>query len=212
MSLKSVATIFGLVLLIVCPFLISSPYYLHLVVTITIYAILVLGLDIVFGYTGEVSIGHAALFGIGAYVAGILSMKFGIGLWLSLPLAIVVTAIFGLMLALPALRVTGPYLAMVTLAFGTIVQILINETTDLTNGPLGIKLNTPLILAHGTYETPEFQRQTRDFYAAVKAAGKPAELIVGEGYNHFEMLETLANPYGLLGRAMLAQMRLSTAA
>jgi arylformamidase len=71
------------------------------------------------------------------------------------------------------------------------------------------KLNTPLILAHGTCETPEFQRQTRDFYAAVKAAGKPVELLVGEGYNHFEMLETLANPYGLLGRAVLAQMRLS---
>ena len=62
-------------------------------------------------------------------------------------------------------------------------------------------------VAHGTYETPEFQRQTRDFAAAVKAAGKPVEFLVGEGYNHFEMLETLANPYGLLGRAMLAQMR-----
>jgi len=74
------------------------------------------------------------------------------------------------------------------------------------------KLATPLILAHGTYETPEFQRQTRDFCAAVKAAGKPVELVVGEGYNHFEMLETLANPYGLLGRAVLAQMRLTTPA
>ena len=71
------------------------------------------------------------------------------------------------------------------------------------------KLATPLILAHGTYETPEFQRQARDFYAAVKAVGKPVELVVGEGYNHFEMLETLANPYGLLGRAVLAQMRLT---
>jgi arylformamidase len=71
------------------------------------------------------------------------------------------------------------------------------------------KLHTPLILAHGTYETPEFQRQTRDFYAAVKAAGKPVELAVGEGYNHFEMLETLGNPYGLLGRAVFAQMRLT---
>jgi arylformamidase len=74
------------------------------------------------------------------------------------------------------------------------------------------KLATPLILAHGTYETPEFQRQTRDFHAAVRAAGKPAELLIGEGYNHFEMLETLANPYGLLGRAVLAQMRLTAAA
>ena len=72
-------------------------------------------------------------------------------------------------------------------------------------------LHTPLVVAHGTYETPEFQRQTRDFAAAVQAAGKPIELLVGEGYNHFEMLETLANPYGLLGRAMLAQMRLSAA-
>jgi arylformamidase len=70
------------------------------------------------------------------------------------------------------------------------------------------KLHTPLILTYGTYETPEFQRQSRDFAAAVKAAGKPVELIVGEGYNHFEMLETLANPYGLLGRAVLTQMGL----
>jgi arylformamidase len=73
------------------------------------------------------------------------------------------------------------------------------------------KLHTPLVLSYGTYETPEFQRQTRDFAAAVEAAGKPVELLVGEGYNHFEMLETLANPYGLLGRAVLGQMRLSVA-
>ena len=71
------------------------------------------------------------------------------------------------------------------------------------------KLVTPLNVSYGTYETPEFQRQARDFAAAVKAAGKPVELLVGEAYNHFEMLETLANPYGLLGRAVLAQMGLS---
>jgi arylformamidase len=71
------------------------------------------------------------------------------------------------------------------------------------------RLHTPIILAHGTCETPEFQRQTRDFYAAVKAAGKPVEMLTGEGYNHFEMLETLGNPYGLLGRAVLAQMGLT---
>jgi arylformamidase len=70
-------------------------------------------------------------------------------------------------------------------------------------------LNTPVVLAHGTQETPEFQRQTRDFASALKAAGKPMQLLVGEGYNHFEMPETLANPYGLLGRAVLAQMKLS---
>jgi arylformamidase len=71
-------------------------------------------------------------------------------------------------------------------------------------------LHTPLILATGSCETPEFQRQSRDFAAAVRAAGKPVELLHGLGYNHFELLETLANPYGLAGRAMLEQMQLVT--
>jgi arylformamidase len=70
-------------------------------------------------------------------------------------------------------------------------------------------LHTPLILAYGTCETPEFQRQTQDFFAAVRGLEKPAELIVGEAYNHFELLETLANPYGLTGRAMLRQTALA---
>jgi ABC-type branched-subunit amino acid transport system ATPase component/ABC-type branched-subunit amino acid transport system permease subunit len=138
---------------LVCPFLITSPYYLHLIVTVAIFSIVTLGLDIVFGYTGEVSIGHAALFGIGSYTAGCLLIHFGLGFWPSLLLAPFVAGLFGMILALPALRVTGPYLAMVTLAFGTIVQILINEMTDLggwlnhldlTRGPLGITLNTPI--------------------------------------------------------------------
>jgi arylformamidase len=70
------------------------------------------------------------------------------------------------------------------------------------------KLSAPVIVAYGTLETPEFQRQSRDFAAAVKAAGKPVTLLVAEGYNHFEIIETLANPYGLLGRAVLEQMAL----
>jgi arylformamidase len=73
------------------------------------------------------------------------------------------------------------------------------------------RLNCPLIVGYGTCETPEFQRQARDFSAAVKSAGKPVDLLVGEGYNHFEILETLANPYGLLGRAVLEQMGLPAA-
>ncbi len=132
--------------LVVAPFAITSPYYLHLLVTIAIFAVVALGLDIVFGYTGEVSIGQAALFGIGAYTAGVLAFQFGLGFWPAVLLGPVVTALFGGLLALPALRVTGPYLAMVTLAFGTIVQILINEAVPLTNGPMGIKLTTPLFL------------------------------------------------------------------
>src|SRR6266704_912081 len=71
------------------------------------------------------------------------------------------------------------------------------------------RLNCPTIVAHGTLETPEFQRQTRDFAAAAKAAGKSVQLLVAQGYNHFEIYETLASPFGLLGRAVLEQMKLA---
>ena len=136
----------GLALLVGFPFVVDNPYYIHLAQTIAIYAILLFGLDIVVGYTGQVSLGHAGLFGIGAYTAGVLFMKFSAPLLLTLVAGVVVTAGFGALLALPALRVTGPYLAMVTLAFGTIVQILINEMTDLTNGAMGITLQRPRLL------------------------------------------------------------------
>ena len=136
----------GVLALALFPFVVTSPYYLHLLVVVAIFAIVTLGLDIVFGYTGEVSVGHAALFGVGAYTAGVLSFQFGWGFWPSLPIGIVVAGTFGALLALPALRVTGPYLAMVTLAFGTIVAILVNEMTFLTNGPLGISLSKPVFV------------------------------------------------------------------
>jgi SAM-dependent methyltransferase len=74
------------------------------------------------------------------------------------------------------------------------------------------RLQAPLIVSYGTYETPEFQRQARDFAAAVAAAGKPVQLIVGENYSHMELPETLANPYGLLGSAVLDQMGLAGSA
>ncbi len=151
-----VAAIIGLALLAAVPLMTSNSYYIHMVGTIMIYAILLYGLDIVVGYTGQVSLGHAGLFGVGSYTAGVLFMKLGAPLWLIIPASIGVTAGFGALLALPALRVTGPYLAMVTLAFGTIIQILINEMTFLTEGPLGITIPKPSIFGeklteHGFY-------------------------------------------------------------
>jgi arylformamidase len=73
------------------------------------------------------------------------------------------------------------------------------------------RLNAPVIVAYGSLETPEFQRQSRDFADAVQKAGKPAELLRGEGYNHFEIMETMASPYGVLGHAALKQMKLRSA-
>jgi branched-chain amino acid transport system permease protein len=147
MKLKShIPLLVAIVGLICLPLFVENPYYIHLAETILIYTILLFGLDIVVGYVGQVSLGHAGLFGIGSYTAGILFFHLGWPIWATVPASIIVTAIFGGILALPALKVIGPYLAMVTLAFGTIAQILINEMTWLTEGPLGIKLTRPELM------------------------------------------------------------------
>jgi branched-chain amino acid transport system permease protein len=156
--------LFALIALIVAalvPLITPNPYYIHLVETIMIYSILLFGLDIVVGYTGQVSLGHSGLFGIGAYTVGVMFMKFAAPLWLILPASVLITAFFGAILALPALKVSGPYLAMVTLAFGTIIQILINEMTFLTEGPLGVKIPKPQIAG--------IKLDDRDFYWLVCA-------------------------------------------
>ncbi|RYF03170.1 MAG: branched-chain amino acid ABC transporter ATP-binding protein/permease [Oxalobacteraceae bacterium] len=139
------AALLGIAALLAYPLVFTNPYYVHLAETILIYAILLFGLDIVVGYTGQVSLGHAGLFGIGSYVTGVLILKLDAAWYLTLPASVLVAALFGAVLALPALRVTGPYLAMVTLAFGTIVQILINEMTFLTEGPMGITVTKPAV-------------------------------------------------------------------
>ncbi|WP_323018294.1 branched-chain amino acid ABC transporter ATP-binding protein/permease [Castellaniella sp.] len=156
MNKKSLLSFVVLVaVLAAVPLAVSNPYYLHLIETILIYAVLLLGLDIVVGYTGQVSLGHAGLFGIGAYTVGALILHLNLPFWLTIPAAIAVTSVFGAILALPSLRVTGPYLAMVTLAFGTIIQILINEMDFLTAGPMGISLDKPMIGDH-MLTGPEF--------------------------------------------------------
>ena len=73
------------------------------------------------------------------------------------------------------------------------------------------RIVAPIVLLYGSLETPEFKRQTREFAEALKNAGKPVKLVYAEGYNHYEIAETIANPYGFVGREILDQMRLRPA-
>jgi branched-chain amino acid transport system permease protein len=118
----------------------ANEYYIHSVLAkICMFTIVIAGLDLVVGYSGEVSVGHAGLFAAGAYTAAILMWKLGTPFILAAPAAVVVGALFGLLLGMPALRLTGPYLAMATIAFGLIVQTVANEAVGLTNGSQGIR-------------------------------------------------------------------------
>lgn len=92
---------------------------------------------------------------------------------------------------------------------GTYVKITDQVEQDLSPQRQIAQLHTPLILTHGSLETPEFQRQSRDFHAAVAAAGKPVKLLEGIGYNHYETQETLGNPYGFMGRAAMQMIGLA---
>lgn len=146
-----VAIIFFL-LLISPPFL--SSFLLTLLTQALIYAILAMSLDIILGYTGLASLGHAAYFGLGAYSVGILATRHGAGFWITLPvgvlLAVIVAAIFGLV----ALRATGVYFLMITLALGMVVWGLAHRWVTMTQGDNGISaiprpdLGLPWSLAH----------------------------------------------------------------
>ena len=135
------------------PFVTQNPYYVHSVACkVCIYVILVAGLDLVVGYSGDVSVGHAGLYAAGAYTAAVLVTK---AHWPFLPAAlaaIAVGALFGLLLGVPALRLSGPYLAVSTIAFGLIVQTVVNEAEALTNGSQGIQNIPKLTFGRWNFE------------------------------------------------------------
>jgi ABC-type branched-subunit amino acid transport system ATPase component/ABC-type branched-subunit amino acid transport system permease subunit len=134
-----------LLLPLLIPLVTSNEYLVHSVlVKACVYAIVVAGLDLVVGYNGDVSVGHAGLFAIGAYTAAILMTKLGVSYWIALPIAVALTALAGTGLGIPALRLQGPYLAVTTIAFGLILQTFVNESVWLTQGSLGIQ-NIPAL-------------------------------------------------------------------
>ena len=114
-----------------------SYYILHIFSLIGIYVLLVLGLNLVVGYTGLLDLGFMAVYAIGAYSAALLSAH-GFSFWLCLPISILVTVAFRYILGRPILRLRGDYLAIVTLGFGEITRLVLNNFDMLTNGPKGL--------------------------------------------------------------------------
>ncbi|MBA7640563.1 hypothetical protein ES703_48233 [subsurface metagenome] len=119
------------------PLGLGNSYYLNVLVFVGIYSLITIGLSLLMGYTGQISLGHAAFFGLGAYTSGVLSTKFGVSPWLALLAAIFVTGGIAFLIGAPALKLKGHYLAMATLAFGYIVFIVFNQASSLTGGPSG---------------------------------------------------------------------------
>ena len=112
---------------------------------VMIYAIAIAGLNIATGYTGLVSVGHSAFFGLGAYTTGDLVVRYGWHAEYTLPIAFVICFVVGLVVGLPALRIRGLYLAMVTLAFGVAFPEIIDPFSDLTGGSQGLTIRRTML-------------------------------------------------------------------
>jgi branched-chain amino acid transport system permease protein len=118
--------------------LLSNDYYLRIAFMICVYYLCGAGMNVLVGYAGQKSLGQAGLFAAGAYAVALLTIKTEMNPWLALALSAVVAGVAGVLIALPSLRVKGPYLAMVTLAFGVVVEKMVTEWTDVFGGASGL--------------------------------------------------------------------------
>jgi len=131
------------------PLITSNTYYLYVAISVGLLTIVTAGLNVLVGFTGQTSLGHAGLYAFGAYTAALCVTRAGMGEWAAIAAAIVVTSIVGAAVAAAALRVSGPYLAMVTIAFGLIVEGVLVEWGSVTGGPGGIfNIPKPALRTH----------------------------------------------------------------
>lgn len=134
-----------LLFILVLPFLFGD-YFIDVAVLVGIYIILALGLNVVVGFAGLLNLGFVAFYAIGAYTYALLNTKAGISFWPALPFSVGLATVAGFLLAVPALRLKGDYLAIVTLGFGEITRLILNNWDSMTRGPNGISGIAPPVI------------------------------------------------------------------
>lgn len=127
----------GALVVALLPIVLDDPFFILVMQSLAYLFIVTLGLDILVGWTGQISLGHAGLYAVGAYTTALLSTRLGLPFWVSAPIGVALAGLFGAALAIPSLRARGPYLAMVTIAFGFMAEVTSNRWS-LTGGPMGI--------------------------------------------------------------------------
>ncbi len=124
--------------IIVFPLLVNNPYYLNVVNVVGLNTIIVVGLNLLIGYAGQISLGHAAFYGLSAYISGILTVSYDISPWLGMAAAVCLTGLVALLIGIPTLKLRGHYLVMATLGFNLIVNIVMIQWDNVTGGPSGL--------------------------------------------------------------------------
>ncbi len=141
-------------LVVALPFIFPDNYYVTVVgVSVGLHAILAVSLNLLMGYAGQISLGHAAFFGLGASISAILTTRYGWNPWSTMVVGMALTGVVAFVIARPILRLKGHYLAMATLGFGIIVHIILVQTEGLTGGPDGMSEIPPLSIFGWVVET-----------------------------------------------------------
>ncbi|AOY78196.1 branched-chain amino acid ABC transporter permease [Clostridium formicaceticum] len=148
---KAKAALLGslVLVLLLLPLFSINNFQMRMIIMVGIYMVLAMSLNLITGYTGQLSLGHAAFYGIGAYTSAILSMRFGMSFMITAPIAAILSAFVALLLGIPTLKLQGAYFAIVTLGFSEIVRIIALNWIQLTRGPMGIPgIARPLIFGY----------------------------------------------------------------
>jgi len=132
------ARVLGALLALTLPFWLQNPYYLHVVIMAGIFGVLSLSLNLLLGYTGQLSLGHAAFFGIGAYTSALLTLGLAWPVWPAMLAAVALAALAGWVIGRLALKLRGAYFVLVTISFAGVVSLVSVNWMELTNGPLGL--------------------------------------------------------------------------
>lgn len=141
-----------LLIVLVVPLFCKGGYILNVLVFVGIHSMLAIALNLLLGYAGQISLGHAAFFGMGAYTSGVLTATYSLNPWLAMIIAAVAVWLLAFAVGFPILRLKGHYLAMATLGLGIIIYIVFNEAVDLTGGPSGFSGIPNLALGTITFD------------------------------------------------------------
>ncbi len=126
------------ILLLTLPQLVANLYYLHIINLAGIYTLITIGLNLLAGYTGQVSMGQAGFYAVGTYVSALLMMNLHLSFWMASPIAMAASALLGLVIGIPAMKLSGPYLVLATVGLGEIVRLVILNWTPVTKGAAGL--------------------------------------------------------------------------
>ena len=217
--MSAIARGLGLLIVATAPAWVWNPYHLHTLIMAGIFAVLALSLNLLLGYTGQLSLGHAAFFGIGAYATGLLTVKLEWSPWIGLLAAIVLPGAAGYVIGRLALKLRGAYFVLLTISFAGCVSLVSVNWMDLTNGPLGLPgVPPPEIALPGL---PVLSLRTKSaFYYVVVAAVALCYLVclalvrsrVGRALVALRENETLAASIGIDGTHYLVLAAVVSAA